>query len=69
MSEKKEPDYIQDLTERPEVCEHPQNNLIQSKTDITGCFFWYCPKCNTSFSSYEFGEIRRQQNLKKQNGE
>jgi hypothetical protein len=46
------------LTQRREVCDHPEEDCIESNADVMGMFTIYCKKCNTTFNRYDYDEIR-----------
>lgn len=48
---------MDDLTELPNKCNHPEDLCIRSDADSWGMFTIYCKKCNTTFSRYDYREI------------
>jgi hypothetical protein len=46
-----------ELTQRREICDHPEKDCIQSDAGVTGMFTIWCQKCDTTFNRYEYPEI------------
>lgn len=45
------------LTQRRDVCDHPEEECIVSPPDVTGMFTIYCRKCDTDFHRYTLDEL------------
>jgi hypothetical protein len=43
-----------DLRQISERCDHPEDCVTESAADPMGHFSFYCKKCNTSFSRYDY---------------
>lgn len=45
------------LTQRRELCDHPEEDCLRSNADVTGMFTIYCRKCDTDFHRYILDEL------------
>jgi len=45
------------LTQRREICDHPEEECIESHADTMGYFTIWCRKCDTTFSRYDYPSI------------
>jgi hypothetical protein len=45
------------LTQRREMCDHPEELCVRSPEDVTGMFSIYCRKCDTDFHRYILNEL------------
>ena len=51
------------LTQILEKCDYPESEMIQSDADSWGMFTLFCPKCNTTFSRYDYDYIVEQRDI------
>ncbi len=45
------------LTQRREVCDHPEELCVRSPEDATGMFYIHCKKCDTLFNRFMMSEL------------
>lgn len=52
-----------DLTQVMDKCDHPEECVTESPPDSWGLFTYYCIKCNTTFTRYDYSEIEHQRKI------
>lgn len=45
------------LTQRKELCDHPEELCVRDSEDASGMFYIYCKKCDTLFNRYKLDEL------------
>jgi hypothetical protein len=50
----------QDLTEVPNICNHPKEHCTETDADVMGMFYYRCKLCGQTFTRYmEFPKYRK----------